>query len=167
MSDLQEEISGIRALFKENADSPFAVNIDYSRNSSLIADQHSCLFCDWFFPTNIRLGQYKKSYHFVEYMLEIEHRYKNWKRSPWVEEELRILIDFKQDLIRDGAKFINIDLAKLMPHRTHSQISEIRKSRRLKLIKENYIFEVSNHGLSHPTISSSLWFHWIFKIRKS
>lgn len=38
-----------------------------------------------------------------------------------------------------------------MPHRSYSQIAEIRKSRRYKLINENYLYEASNHGLSPPS----------------
>lgn len=150
VADLQSEISGLSALFKDNLDSSVASYINTSKNA-FVRDQFPYPFCDRSFSSKIGLRQHKKSRHLDEYLLEIEHRYLNRRNHPWEEEELRILFPFEQYLLREGVKFINIKLAKLLPHRSHPQITEIRKSRHYKLLKENFIFEFSNFGLSPPS----------------
>lgn len=114
VAELQSEISGLSALFKENLETSVASLINISRNLTT-HDQFACLFCDRSFPTKIGLGQHKKARHLDEHLLEIEHRFVHRRNHPWDEEELRILFSFEQNLLREGVKFINIELAKLLP----------------------------------------------------
>lgn len=78
ISDLYKEISGLSALFKDHNESPISVNIDSPK--PVVFYPYPCLFCERSFSTKIGLGQHKKSQHLNEYLLEIEHKYRNPKR---------------------------------------------------------------------------------------
>lgn len=85
-------------------------------------------------------------------MLEIEHRFNEQKRVRWDDEEIRMLIGLEREIYRDSPSFkVNLELEKLLPHRTYSQIKEFRKSARYKTMKENYVFATMNRGFSPPS----------------
>lgn len=152
VSDLEKDISNLSSILKENLDTSELSTTNNQKEVSIsLQDRFPCLFCDRTFPSKIGLGLHKKARHINEYLLEIEHKYVNRRNHAWDEEEIRIMIAFEQDLILQKVKFVNIELTKLLPHRTHSQIAEMRKSRRYKLIKESIIFESSNNGSPPPS----------------
>lgn len=148
-SVILEEIRDISTILKENVDS--CIPNDSISGSINLLLPHRCLFCDSRYSTKSGLGLHKKSKHFEEYLLEIEHKYANRRNHPWSDEELSILCQFEMDLNCKGVRYINVALQPFFKHRTHSQIVAIRKTLRYRLIKEKMSFEEFNGGVSPPS----------------
>lgn len=153
ISVIIDEVRNISTVLKENSDpTGLSDSISSSFNTLL---PFGCLFCDRRFSTLSGLGLHKKSRHFDEFLLEIEMKFSKRRNHPWNEEELRIMYSFEQDLIAKGVRHVNIELSKIINHRTYSQIAEIRKSMRYKNLKEKLYFEFAS-GVALPPSPSTL-----------
>lgn len=105
-NNIRKEIHNISLVLKDKSDSVLLSNPNSCSFSTLLP--YNCLFCSRRFSSKSGLGLHRKSRHFEEYILEIEHKFANRRIHPWDDEELRMLYEFEQDLIGKGIRFINI-----------------------------------------------------------
>lgn len=80
ISIIIDEIRNISTVLRDNSDSP-KVSDSFSTCFNALLP-FGCLFCNRKFSTASGLGLHKKSRHFDEFLLEIEHKYANRRNHP-------------------------------------------------------------------------------------